>query len=225
MISCLPRRYKLKLFIEKHRYVLVGGLLTAAYFYILLVWHSPPPPYCSTIEFVRQAPSNEVGDFFAGLFAPVAFLWLVLGYFMQANELRLQRKELALQRKELEATRGTMESQVSLIAKQTEIEQARVLPYFSLSTEGQSQGKMKFSLSNTAAPAYNCRVRSGDVIQLAMDYVGQHHVFHLSEEVDPEADFRWFVEFDDSLGLPWQQEIGFNYKTGVWSTIPVQAPD
>ena len=38
---------------------------------------------------------NEYGDFLAGLFAPLAFLWLVLGFFQQGKELRLQVKELA----------------------------------------------------------------------------------------------------------------------------------
>lgn len=38
---------------------------------------------------------NEYGDFLAGLCAPLAFLWLVLGFFQQGKELRLQVKELA----------------------------------------------------------------------------------------------------------------------------------
>lgn len=31
---------------------------------------------------------NEWGDFFAGAFGPIAFFWLVLGYFLQASELK-----------------------------------------------------------------------------------------------------------------------------------------
>ena len=37
---------------------------------------------------------NEWGDYFAGIFAPLAFLWLVLGYLQQGEELRLQAEEL-----------------------------------------------------------------------------------------------------------------------------------
>ena len=33
---------------------------------------------------------NEWGDFLAGVFGPLALLWLVLGYFIQAKELRAQ---------------------------------------------------------------------------------------------------------------------------------------
>ena len=41
-------------------------------------------------DYVWTMGLNEWGDFLAGIFAPVAFLWLVLGYFIQAKELRAQ---------------------------------------------------------------------------------------------------------------------------------------
>ena len=49
-----------------------------------------------------QMAFNEWGDFFAGVFAPLAFMWLVVGYFQQGEELRqntlaLQQQEQALQ--------------------------------------------------------------------------------------------------------------------------------
>lgn len=37
---------------------------------------------------------NAVGDFLAGLFAPLAFLWLVVGLLQQGQELKLQYYEL-----------------------------------------------------------------------------------------------------------------------------------
>ena len=45
---------------------------------------------------------NLWGDTFAGFFAPLAFLWLVLGYMQQGDELRLTRQTLNLQARELE---------------------------------------------------------------------------------------------------------------------------
>jgi hypothetical protein len=44
---------------------------------------------------------NELGDFFAGFFAPLAFLWLVLGYMQQGHELKLSTEALKLQAEEL----------------------------------------------------------------------------------------------------------------------------
>lgn len=36
---------------------------------------------------------NEIGDYLAGVFSPLAFLWLVIGYLMQNIELTESRKE------------------------------------------------------------------------------------------------------------------------------------
>ena len=45
---------------------------------------------------------NELGDFLAGSAAPLAFLWLVVGYLQNSEELQLQREELTLQRQEVQ---------------------------------------------------------------------------------------------------------------------------
>ena len=37
---------------------------------------------------------NQIGDFLAGVFAPLAFVWIVVGYLQQSEELSLQVKEL-----------------------------------------------------------------------------------------------------------------------------------
>jgi hypothetical protein len=55
---------------------------------------------------------NEWGDFFAGVFAPVAFLWLVLGYLQQGEELRLSTAALRLQAEEL---KNSVEQQRALV--------------------------------------------------------------------------------------------------------------
>ncbi|MGB0126610.1 MAG: hypothetical protein WBP72_03150 [Rhodocyclaceae bacterium] len=55
---------------------------------------------------------NEWGDFFAGIFAPLAFLWLVLGYLQQGEELRLSTEALRLQAEEL---KNSVEQQRELV--------------------------------------------------------------------------------------------------------------
>ncbi|WP_339426356.1 hypothetical protein [Pseudomonas proteolytica] len=44
---------------------------------------------------------NEIGDLAAGVFGPLAFLWLVLGYIQQGRELKLSSEALLLQAHEL----------------------------------------------------------------------------------------------------------------------------
>lgn len=56
---------------------------------------------------------NEMGDFLAGSFAPLAFFWLVLGFFQQGAELRTSNNALWLQGEEL---RNSVEQQRDLVA-------------------------------------------------------------------------------------------------------------
>jgi hypothetical protein len=64
--------------------------------------------------------ANEWGDFLAGVFAPVAFFWLVAAVWIQSAELREQRKELALTREEFIHQREVMQAQTDEAKKQAE---------------------------------------------------------------------------------------------------------
>lgn len=57
---------------------------------------------------------NELGDYLAGAFSPLAFLWLVYGYFMQNNELKLSRRSLDEQIKEFKKSVDTQEKTFKL---------------------------------------------------------------------------------------------------------------
>jgi len=58
---------------------------------------------------------NEIGDLTAGIFGPLAFLWLVLGYIQQGRELRLSSEALLLQADEL---RNSVAQQCEMVAAQ-----------------------------------------------------------------------------------------------------------
>ncbi|WIJ24238.1 hypothetical protein [Devosia sp. RR2S18] len=64
---------------------------------------------------------NAMGDFFAGAFAPLAFLWLVAAVLLQRRELAAQRQELIEAR--AVATEQVTEARknVAFIAEQTEL--------------------------------------------------------------------------------------------------------
>ena len=52
-------------------------------------------------EEARVMTLNEWGDFLAGVAAPVALLWVVIGYFQHGEEIHLNTKVLELQKEEL----------------------------------------------------------------------------------------------------------------------------
>ena len=46
-------------------------------------------------EQFRHLPADSVGNFLQGAFAPLAFLWLVIGYFLQQRELEQNTRSVA----------------------------------------------------------------------------------------------------------------------------------
>ena len=64
---------------------------------------------------------NELGDFFAGAFAPVAFIWLVAAVLIQSQELRAQREELEQNREVMMAQAAEARKQAEYIGEQTEL--------------------------------------------------------------------------------------------------------
>jgi hypothetical protein len=64
---------------------------------------------------------NAVGDFFAGVFAPLAFLWLVIGYFQQGAELRENTKALADQVQEAKKAAEQAEIQAKALTTNTKL--------------------------------------------------------------------------------------------------------
>jgi hypothetical protein len=90
---------------------------------------------------------NERGDFFAGYFAPLAFLWLVIGYLQQGDELRQSTEALRLQAEELknsveqqsllvEVSRQQLEQEAAAIRQERQLREEAAHPLFSLSHRG-----------------------------------------------------------------------------------------
>jgi hypothetical protein len=42
-------------------------------------------------------PTADIGSFFEGAFAPLAFLWLVIGHFMQQKEITANTRAISMQ--------------------------------------------------------------------------------------------------------------------------------
>ena len=61
---------------------------------------------------------NEIGDFLAGGFAPLAFFWLVAAVLIQSKELKAQQEVLEATRKELVATREVANQQAKAAQEQ-----------------------------------------------------------------------------------------------------------
>lgn len=94
---------------------LAGAALTIAYLatlgsYVFINWHA-----------LRLLPANEIGDFLAGSFSPLAFAWLVLGFIQQGIELRQNSAALILQAEELKRAAKHAGDMVELQRKEFEL--------------------------------------------------------------------------------------------------------
>jgi hypothetical protein len=106
---------------------------------------------------------NEWGDFFAGVVAPLAFLWLIIGYLQQGDEVRsntetlqLQQRALQQQVEETAALARHSEEQVKVATQRLELERqrwehqraadkARIQPVFTF-TQGMNAGPAAYDM-------------------------------------------------------------------------------
>ena len=109
------------------------------------------PRFCDVWALLRTGRLNELGDFLAGVFTPVALGWLVYGYF-------LQKTELGLQRQELQQTRETLGQQVEVLQEQADAERQRSRPDLNLQQRGTILDMMILSFRNSGAPARNLEI-------------------------------------------------------------------
>lgn len=116
---------------------------------------------------------HEWGDFFAGFFAPLAFLWLVLGYLQQGQELQLSTQALQLQAEELknsveqqrelvEVTRLQVDAEREALHSERLARKEAAKPSFIIKSVGGSNGSFgchyQLSISNAGNNASEVRV-------------------------------------------------------------------
>lgn len=94
----------------------IGVLFTLAYLLGIAVFFE------GRLGEMRDMAPNNVGDFLAGVFGPVAILWLILGYFQQGVELKQNTRALELQAEELRNSVQQQNELVEVTRKQVDAE-------------------------------------------------------------------------------------------------------
>ena len=122
-------------------------------------------------ESVKEMGLNELGDFTAGFFSPLAFMWLIAGYIQQGKELQLNTEALRLQVSELsqsvaqqkelvEVTKAEADLNRQAHEREIERETRSIQPSFSIETFTYSGRDKKiheatFFLKNSGAHCTN----------------------------------------------------------------------
>lgn len=105
---------------------------------------------------------NALGDFLAGVFAPLAFLWLVLGFTQQGVELRNNGKALLLQGEELKNSVAEQRALVEVTTRQLELEYERLVSERAHLAADQERQRVLAEPSLELTTSYT--VSSGDTI-------------------------------------------------------------
>lgn len=112
MMSEPPAQMERTLRRQKRQMTIAGLVVTTAWLAMgsWLLWH---------VGFPDGLRLNDIGDFLSGVVAPLAFIWLVIGYFQQGAELSLNSRSLALQVKEMqESVRQQSEQAAALVSSE-----------------------------------------------------------------------------------------------------------
>lgn len=138
----------------------IGVLVTAAWVIFLLVLMSMRSEDLGTMKL------QDWGTFLGGVTGPVAFLWLILGYLQQGEELRLNTDALRLQQEEL---RHQVEETAQLVLH-TETQARANLEALALQRERDEQERrakisaaqpyFSYAGSNTSAVAATMKFRN-----------------------------------------------------------------
>lgn len=131
---------------------------------------------------LNTMPLNELGDFLAGVFGPLAIFWLILGFLQQGKELQQSTRALELQAHELNnsvqqqrelvaVSREQMKAELESLRfeRQRQLDMAK--PHFISLAIGASHsgaGKSAFTvkISNTGATATNVTIEAAGGIDL-----------------------------------------------------------
>lgn len=93
----------------------IGGGLTSLYA-CGLVWF-----VCERLCEFQSMQSNNLGDFLAGAFGPIALFWLILGFIQQGRELRVSSEAFVVQMQELKSSVDQQKELVGISAHQLEM--------------------------------------------------------------------------------------------------------
>lgn len=135
----------------------IGWILTVVYALGVFIY------CCVFSEKFCNVSLADLGGFLSGAVGPLAFLWLVLGYLQQGDELRASSKELAQQAYELKMSVEQQAAMVKLQEKaldeqiarshfQRQAQEYAAEPSFYLKYDTHENGMLLYNLTNKASP-------------------------------------------------------------------------
>ena len=207
----------------------VGAAISIAYIVAMLAW-----AIAEHSNVLAMTP-NEFGDLLAGIFSPLAFFWLVLGFFQQGDELRASVAALKLQGEELRNSVKQQKALVEVSTRQLEAEydarraaeatathqaQPRFLSSVQINRDSSTSRTYRFKIENTGAPCSQLSVFAAGEEQTSAPFLpfGEKISFQIRTETDNLADFHGYVEYTDNLGIRRRQPFYVEAKQPLFGS-------
>lgn len=206
-------------------YTIIGLSLTIIWMVIIALLFIPR--YSEFIELSL----NEIGDFFAGIFAPIAFLWLVLGYLQQSHEIRQNTEALKLQVIELQqqvsntkdiANNSVTQTQITKLSLDNQIRQSwsnffeslvdrGPLINFTGYTENKSSWVFVFTAHNVTAIDISISSTSGQIEPQKMSIwpSGSYQEFEVGRDESDLNNVGIVITYKTVTGLTGQRKFNF----------------
>lgn len=175
------------------------------YWYVNLKWG----------KFLEMDP-NAIGDFLAGSFSPLAFLWLVLGFYQQGKELRLQSEEM----------RSSVAQQIEMVKAQNatlQNHESSIQPILHLSVEDAGWDEYGFSLrlrlsnSGDYCDSLVVNITGADDFKhenQLQPLIGGSSGFVVVHDLQEWGDFNLVVHYKTKSGVPNSQSFAaFSYHS------------
>lgn len=196
---------------------------------------------------IQAMQPNNIGDFLAGIFGPLAIFWLILGFFQQGIELRQNTRALDLQAEELrnsveqqkqlvEVSRKHVEAELEVIRFEREQQKNAARPIFVFhgvgaifsGSEGTYSSRVK-NIGNTATEiefSYDPPVKQSSLTKVFSWSRGEEQGLEWKYNT-PMAELRLVltISYIDTLGFLGTQQFQFipvKYEGGSHTMVEVK---
>lgn len=173
--------------------------------YVLVLW-----VVIEYFKLPRPDTINELGDFLAGAFSPLAFFWLVIGYYQQGEELQQNTQALQDQKDEFQ-------KQVQHLDRQAAALEERLI-WERTSAESESTSKIRSQQLNLVLTDF--RIDSNKFKASFLNKGGDCYGL-IPRAVDPNIEILPIEIKDLKAGIPIGLSFSFNPPTYYPPNIPL----
>jgi hypothetical protein len=197
-------------------------VIASAVYVVLMLWYS-----WWNLSAMLDLKPQDFATFLSGVFAPLAFLWLVLGFRQQGDELKNSADALWLQGEELrnsveqqrqlvEVSREQLDAEKAARLRDEEEQERALQPNLIVATAGWTKSgdtaEFRFDLRNAGSLCSNIRLMHGEefIAHIPMLPADDKARFSVRcQNVEEVSGLSLVVHFDDMRDRQWEARYDF----------------